>query len=307
MLEETIIPLCNFDMDVDELRISNEMKIVRLSEEEIIKILDLNIDLSDVLRQQDYIFRINQFALKYTKKHLKTFGETDGSKAPEKEAPENIQETMNGFLKCLHIFQDGSFYPISTIKITDSIFNSGIQYRQTASALPYSRGQYRLLVSDHENLMSLWGKFNKEPFKKAKYLDVALIRYGQAKERSNDEDAIIDLMIAAEAIFLGSSGDSNGELKYRLAHRAAMLLGNTPDEKQKIFTFMKKAYDTRSSIVHGVKPRLPNKEDGTKHTLNTYSSEIEKYLRQALNKIIAHICKHNEIQWDLIIFDLPPS
>lgn len=43
----------------------------------------------------------------------------------------------------------------------------------------------------------------------------------------------------------------DGELRRRLALHAAILLDGTPDEKAAIFSKIKKAYDTRSKVVHG--------------------------------------------------------
>lgn len=80
-------------------------------------------------------------------------------------------------------------------------------------------------------------------------LSVALRRFNQFYKRKIPEDQIIDLTIALESTWLG---DSDDELKYRLAVRGAPLLADveTPWEPRKSKALLSAMYDVRSSIVH---------------------------------------------------------
>jgi len=85
-------------------------------------------------------------------------------------------------------------------------------------------------------------------------LDIALSRFDDGYERVKPEDKIIDYMIALEALYL--QGESSGELAYRFAHRMAVLLAAKKEERQQLFSQIKKSYELRSKIVHGAKYKL---------------------------------------------------
>ena len=135
---------------------------------------------------------------------------------------------------------------------------------------------------------------------------MAIRRFSQSNERESIEDKIIDFLISAEALFLSSGGSFQGELKYRLSHRAAMFIEDEAENQREVFNFMQKAYNVRSDIVHGREPNLPNNEHGTPYSLREFCNEIENHLRFSLKKAIkiAESAKssNNVIDWDLIIF-----
>jgi len=72
--------------------------------------------------------------------------------------------------------------------------------------------------------------------------------YESHQTRTTLEDKLIDLVISLEALF---SPGLEGELRFRIALRGAMLLGDDPESKRRIFNLFKRAYDARSSLVHG--------------------------------------------------------
>jgi len=66
--------------------------------------------------------------------------------------------------------------------------------------------------------------------------------------RTSIEDKLIDLVISLEALF---SPAREGEFRFRISLRGALLLGNDADSRRRVFQLMKRAYDARSSLVHG--------------------------------------------------------
>jgi hypothetical protein len=74
--------------------------------------------------------------------------------------------------------------------------------------------------------------------------------YEQHHTRTAREDQLIDLSIALEALF---SPDDRTELTFRITQTAALLLGSSPTERKEIARFLRKAYQARSSLVHGGK------------------------------------------------------
>lgn len=81
-------------------------------------------------------------------------------------------------------------------------------------------------------------------------------RINATRLRFTDADRIIDSAIALEAILLKGSED---ELSYRQAVRGAHLLGGSSATRSENFRLLRRAYDRRSKIVHGVKdPGTPS-------------------------------------------------
>lgn len=61
--------------------------------------------------------------------------------------------------------------------------------------------------------------------------------------------------MAAEIVLMHDQSRSNTEITYKIASRAAWLLGSDADERAQIFDQMKQLYATRSTAVHtGVLP-----------------------------------------------------
>lgn len=117
--------------------------------------------------------------------------------------------------------------------------------------------------------------------KNNRYIEIAIRYFNFANERDSNEDKMVDYIIALEALYL--NGD-HGEFTYRLAHRAASMLGSTFDKRRETFRNVRDAYDLRSQIVHGgsdPKKRKITNEDVEK--VNNYVRiSIVEYLN--LNK-----------------------
>ncbi|TFD72137.1 HEPN domain-containing protein [Cryobacterium sp. Hb1] len=80
-------------------------------------------------------------------------------------------------------------------------------------------------------------------------IKLALRRLARTVERSVPEDTTIDLMIAAEALYLSKD---EGELSYRLSLRAALWLdASSPEECLKTMKLFQSAYSMRSKVAHG--------------------------------------------------------
>ena len=64
-------------------------------------------------------------------------------------------------------------------------------------------------------------------------------------------DKIIDLGIAFEALYVPDGG--SGEIRFRLAVRAAWHLGKDKEDRNKLLQKFKQIYDCRSNAVHSGK------------------------------------------------------
>ena len=136
------------------------------------------------------------------------------------------------------------------------------------------------------------------------YFSLALKRFNLGIEEEDFEEKIIDFIIAFEALCLPELD----ELRYRLSNRIATLVSKNSEEAEKIRDFMKKAYDVRSSIVHGGKIKSIAIE-GKPIKLGVFTKKLEDYLRKTLRLFLTLSVKVKK-QKDLIelldksLFDL---
>jgi Apea-like HEPN len=129
-------------------------------------------------------------------------------------------------------------------------------------------------------------------------------RYGFAIESHREEDRIVDVMIAAEALFLSDAGSAQerGELKYRLSLRAAYFMGKDINERKTIFRFMKNAYDARSTIAHGGQPTKLKGLNGEQIGLHQFTHFTAHYVRRGLRKAIREAPPEGPfMDWDSLI------
>ncbi len=156
-----------------------------------------------------------------------------------------------------------------------------------------------------------WGQLQSEGIEKRKFLEVSIRRLGYAHERPRLEDKIIDLMIAAEALFLSDYKKDSyfGEIRYRLSLRAALFLANEPEAEKLVFRWMRAAYDLRSTLAHGGEvshAKLPKRPDGSDVSVADFVATIQTYVRIALVKAIniaqEPTAPFHLVDWDQLVF-----
>lgn len=113
---------------------------------------------------------------------------------------------------------------------------------------------------------------------------VAVRRLRDCLLRENEIDTFLDVMIAAEALFLA---DAKGELSFRFSQRAAFLLGTSPAQRAAILDRYRVAYDVRSKIVHGDQPPKSRiKLAGEEVSLNRFTNIIFNDLLRASERFL---------------------
>lgn len=78
-------------------------------------------------------------------------------------------------------------------------------------------------------------------------LDISIDRWITSLARTNQVDALIDLGVALESIYLGDIGS---ELSYRFTLRAAWFLGEHKADRRRLLREFKDIYNARSRAVH---------------------------------------------------------
>jgi hypothetical protein len=153
-------------------------------------------------------------------------------------------------------------------------------------------GGLRLRHGDDDRLRILWVASRSTP---ANVLE-ALRWFGHSRERYREEDRAIDLMTAAEALFLGDA-DTNTELKHRLSLRAAYYVSSSIGERLDVFRHIKTAYDVRSALVHGSSTRV--KKHLKDKPLVAFSNHTEAIICSAI--IIHALERGMPTDWDRVL------
>jgi hypothetical protein len=106
-----------------------------------------------------------------------------------------------------------------------------------------------------------------------------LRRFSLACAQDSAAEAIIDFVIALEALFVP---DAAGELSYQLRLNGARYLGETPEDRVRIFQLLKELYGLRSKLVHGNWVRIPSRE------LEDRLAHAREIVAKALIKALSH-------------------
>ena len=125
-------------------------------------------------------------------------------------------------------------------------------------------------------------------------------------------DRIVDLVIAAEALFLGDLDDKyRGELRFRFALRAAKFILHPQYDEHEVFEVMRRAYDARSAIVHGGSPKDTRLPDNPSADLRVFIDAVEELVRLGLHKALLMTDGGKRIRqavyWDKLMFAQKPA
>lgn len=218
---ERITPLCGFFTDTNEILLNDNLAIVKLSESEIIDLLKLGIKIGDSFGPGN-IIRIHQFAIKLTYSLPKIVRDNDIKGSIEAYNPYIKGDQEQKILNALRIFKEGKVYSLGTVTKSKNIFSLGVSYNYVTPSKSFMKNKFQLIENEKDNFFEFWEVYRKTDIPEKHFLSVAIRRFSQSNERESIEDKIIDFLISAEALFLSSGGSFQGELKYRLSHRAAI-------------------------------------------------------------------------------------
>ena len=177
------------------------------------------------------------------------------------------------------------------------------------STRPLVRTSYQIDSSTGRVIRSYWRQLKAKSGKLGGLPTICERRFNAAMDRVSWDDAIIDHLIAAEALFLRDAGspEDRGELGYRLSLRAATLLEEEPERRAELFKFMRAAYAQRSYIAHGGPSREKIKVSGRTQEvpINEFVEELSGVIRKALQQAILMYTKDSTFAtseyWDSLI------
>lgn len=132
-----------------------------------------------------------------------------------------------------------------------------------------------------------------------KKLQTPINRWIKSQITAESVDAMIDLGIAFESIYLSDIEDPTQELKFRLRLHAALFLGNDEDNRKSLMKEFKEIYNWRSSAVHaGILPKKAKKTSFTNEEIANFLENAQNLCRDSILKIIEN---REYPDWDTLI------
>ena len=177
--------------------------------------------------------------------------EGDITTTTDREAREVVKERFRR--ACLLASPGGLELPISVIMADRRAL---FQVDGTITSRPYAPRPHVSVPIDAERLAKIFNALDKVADRDV--VQRAIDRLGRSRLFLDPVDRALDLGMAAEIILMHDAGRSNAEITYKIASRAAWLIGTDADERTAVFELMRDLYTARSTAVHTGK--FPKKE-----------------------------------------------
>lgn len=197
---------------------------------------------------------------------------------------------IRDFMMVLRLFRTGKIGFLDS-NLTYSISHAGNTWQNQDCGLEddwngWEKEPFVLLTKDVDEINQLWTDLHKIDFMKDnnQFLLSAINRFMYSYEKNYVEDRIVDLIICLESLLQ----DNQPELRYRLAIRTALFLGNSAHDRNRIYNIIRKGYEIRNKTVHGDVPAIISIQ-GQQLTTAQLAKEIEEYARLSIKRFIQKI------------------
>jgi Apea-like HEPN len=232
-------------------------------------------------------------------KKVDRYGEMQKERVIEEEANDRIEDVVNalrlyGNISAFHsgiIHLAPKWFFIGSHSVANRVLGEGF--------VTYKFGS----ENDTRAFPLFWNKLENKKVKKE--LGTAVRRFSYSCVRHQNEDKIVDLMIAAESLFLHDTRE--GEKRFRLALRAGRFLSTDPAKQKEVYDRMRKAYDLRSLLVHGGSApslrRLKGELTENDHLIAAVGDDVHTAILKAINILSEpQATALNDAYWDEMLF-----
>ncbi len=275
--QEILVPLDGLKLHLRELRLNDHLSLVQMGDEQIRRLLDINVQLGHSFG--NYVHDIADCAIRLRYASPKR-GEDDPELPYSADSDDRLRfgREASRVVEMLRLAKAGDFWPIGVFQFQRHLSGRSVSYGLTRIPRSAGRINYLILPKDRRGMRQLWRVFDSKAVKERRFLANAIHRFASAMEKDVLEDRLIDLMIAAESLFLNDD-HYQGELRYRFSHRIAVFQHKKPSDRTKLFKVLKGIYDARSQILNGTSEELKfvKKDDGTEFTLAEYCDILGEF------------------------------
>lgn len=271
-----VAELINFQMAVKEIQLPDNLRIRKLTEEEVSEMYGGPVGRPAMLHKPPY--GPYEFAIEGDYAEDKVFGDSGTAMFP---AYEDVRPRIDKIITAMRTFKDGRvgyewirfrptiFCPLGapTISYGDLHVSFGGFYTVSDEELQPLRQHITRMVNCHEPAMKM-----------------ACSRLADAQIKHRAEDRLVDAVIGLEALLLCSTGNEGvrGELSFRFALNYAVLFDNCAT-RHAAFNIAKDLYSLRSLVAHGADISKENRKVGDeKMTLADAAKRACEVLRQVI-------------------------
>lgn len=306
---KTVSPLPNLSVPAFPLRLNDELALDRLTADEVTRCCQVGV-IRPVSSRFPLINASFAVGIRRTRFVPKFIGD-EPHKLPEAEdegtfgnrPPLRDDLMIDDVLSALRLFKHTQIRTAGLASWVDAPGLSASTSFREIGRWPYG-GRFDLSEDEVPDFLELWRQLEAG----AARFEFAIHRFNLAFDRRLLADRIVDLVIAAESLFLGDLDEKyRGELRFRFALRAAKFITHPNYGERDIFHMMRQAYDARSAIVHAGKSKktyqLPTNQSVT---LSTFIDTIEELVRLGLRKALSMKQDGKKLRkanyWDDLVF-----
>jgi hypothetical protein len=288
MASKMVAPLPNLVVPEFPLRLNNELVLDCLTDDEVTRCYQVGVIRPDSLRFP-LIYGADAVGIRRTMFLPKVIRRDDEPHEPPEAGDEGSfgnrpllrdDLVIDDVLSTLRLFKHTRIRTAGQAGWTDSFWLKGGTSYRVLGQRPYW-GQFELSEAEVPRFLELWSLLEEG----ASRFGFSIHRFNLAFARGLLADQIVDLVIAAEALFLSDLDEKyRGELRFRFALRAAKFIEHPQYGEHEVFRLMRRAYDARSAIVHGGSPDDTRLPDNQSAKLGTFIDVIEELVRLGLRK-----------------------
>ncbi len=279
-------PLVGFASEASFILLEDNLTVVRLSDQERLACAHIG----EAVFEEKMVHGVPAFGIKITHRFPKTVGGGIRGRDPQEDAiwadVFALQSRASEVLCALSAYRRGGCWAPETINYTDSWFRKHQSPRGQSLRLPRTERPYMLDTTAAEGLPVFWWELHSQGVSAERYLDVAVRRLRYAVERERPDDKLIDLIVAAEALFLNDTkgGDGRRGQGQKLANRIAAFIAGSTEEYRIVRARLDTSYRARNAIMHGDRPSHvgPLTDD----QLEELTTSVEEDVRTALRRMI---------------------
>jgi hypothetical protein len=308
-----VSPLPHLVVPAFPLRLNNELVLDRLTDDEVTRCYQVGVIRPDTLRFP-LIYGEIAVGIRRTMFLPKVIRRADEHHEPPEAGGEGSfgnrplfrdDLVIDDVLSALRLFKHAQIRTAGLAGWTDSFWLKGRTSYRVLGQWPYG-GTFELSEDEVPQFLELWRLLEEG----AARFGFSIHRFNLAFDRGLLADRMVDLVIAAEALFLSDLDEKyRGELRFRFALRAAKFIDHPNYGEHDVFRVMRQAYDARSAIVHGGSPDDTRLPDNQSADLPTFIDATEELVRLGLRKGLSMKEDGKKLRqaeyWDTLVFSKP--
>lgn len=308
-----LTPLFGLSIEQEELELQPDITIRRMTQSELAAAMNSPLLSAPFGKEQSFIGASDYHCLALVAERLeeKVIGEghSRGPRVQERFEEDRFRE--EDLIAALSLLGAEETRTFGSMECTDWPDAYGFVFGRSSPSSVDMMVSSTLTSAQTGELQRIWKALHRAGRTTNEALHLAMIRLSHANARSRSVDQILDIMIAAEALYLGSdNANSRGELEFRLSLYAAKWADCTELKltQREVFATMKMAYNARSIVAHGAIPKAKDlkvqRQAITLEELLVRTKEIVRQgIRKALDSASSSTTGKLSIDWDSLLLD----